>query len=93
MSGSFPLFNVKPDRFFVGRFFPIGCGFEKGINQGVIMSGYETLNSMITVKKCPKSMIDDYIELMQSVGRWDLNDDRLKKALSSYVDRFGFYEF
>lgn len=57
------------------------------------MSGYETLNSMITVKKCPKSMIDDYIELMQSVGRWDLNDDRLKKALSSYVDRFGFYEF
>lgn len=57
------------------------------------MSGYETVINMITRKKCPKSMVDDYIELMQSIGKFDMNDSMCKKMISEYIDRFGYFDF
>ena len=48
---------------------------------------------MIKIKKCPKSMIDDYIEILYSINAINEKSPEFLKMISEYSDRFGYYEF
>ena len=59
---------------------------------GGIMS-YETLHNMIKNKRCPKTMIDEHIELMYLTNLIDEKSVEFLKMIAEYSDRFGYYDF